>query len=76
MINFNLIQGSIADGIVVDPVEKLLFYSDYADNILDPVSDYAYIRRMDYNGNNGVDILSANDNLHRPRAILLDTYNR
>ena len=69
---FNL--GSYVDGLAVDPVLRRLFYTDFA--LVDQPQDYeviyAAIRSMDYDGNNTVDILTENDNLLYPRAIIVD----
>ena len=67
-------SGSYVDGIAVDPVLRRLFYTDFA--LVGEPQDYeviyAAIRSMDYDGNNTVDILTENDNLLYPRAIIVD----
>ena len=64
------------DGIAVDPVQQKLFYTDYA--FVGEPSDsyeimYAAIRSMNYNGTYTVDILTENDQLLNPQAIIVDT---
>ena len=64
------------NGIAVDPVLQKLFYTDYA--FVGEPSDsyeimYAAIRSMSYNGTNTVDILTENDTLLNPKAIIVDT---
>ena len=64
------------NGIAVDPVLQKLFYTDYA--FVGEPSDsydivYAAVRSLDYNGTNAVNILTENDTLLNPKAIIVDT---
>ena len=58
------ISGSIADGIAIDPISRLLFYTD---------TGFDTIAVMTLDGSEQSVII--NSNLDEPRAIVLDPVN-